>query len=74
MERLKLQIMSQLNILLRWSAAVLKPRPKSSCTSAKNHKCVPFSCQQFQLAPHISITIHTKTCDMGSADSAAQPK
>lgn len=58
MERLKLQIMSQLNILLRWSAGVLKSSPKSSCASAKNHKCVPFSCLQLQPALHISTTIH----------------
>lgn len=49
--------MSQLNIVLRRSAAMLKPSPKSSGTSAENHKCVPFSCQQFQLALHILVTI-----------------
>lgn len=78
MERVKLQntyvTAEYFTEMVSWSAQTQSQIITYISQVPKITNVPPSSCQHFQLALHILITIHTKICNMVNADSAAQPK
>lgn len=78
MQRVKLQNMyvtaDYFTEMVSWSAQTQSQIITYISQVPKITNVPPASCQHFQLALHILITIHTKICGTVNADSAAQSK